>query len=87
MATATYTLAAGGVSTITGIHDRPAAVRDLGGGPGAVETTPTFACRTIDLDDNADRGDTLVVDGFSYIVRARLDDGTGITALLLDADA
>lgn len=85
MSTASYTLRFGLTAIdIVGIHDRPTAVQHDGSRPGSVVAMATFTCRTVDLDDTADQGDTLTVDGFDYTVRVRLDDGTGMTRLDLE---
>lgn len=82
---AVYTLADDSASSdIEGIHDRPAAVQQGLADAGTVEVTAMFTCRTSDLPPGAGPGDSLIVDGYNYHVRAVLPDGTGMTYLELE---
>ena len=69
---------------IQGIYDAEYFEVDVGGDVGSESTQPGFVCRTSDLP--ADPRDlVLVVDGDSYTVITPKPDGTGVTALVLEA--
>ncbi len=65
--TATYTLAAGGTSSVDGIFYEPVA-EGVGMNPSLATTRPTFQCRTADLPSGAKAGDTLAVSGRTFRV-------------------
>ena len=56
--------------------------RDAHGGCGA---EPQFVCRTSDVS-SATEGDALVTGSVNYTIRDVIDDGTGMTTLMLEAD-
>ena len=69
---------------IQGIFDAEYFEVDAGGELGSESTQPAFICRTSDLP--ADPRDlVLVTDGDSYTVITPKPDGTGVTALVLEA--
>lgn len=49
---------------------------------GIESRNPIFTCRTADVASVV-HGTAITIDGTSYTVRSRQDDGTGITALVL----
>jgi len=55
---------------------------DTLGGCGA---DPQFVCRTSDVS-SATKGDALVTGSVNYAIRDVIDDGTGMTTLMLEAD-
>ena len=55
---------------------------DALGGYGA---DPQFVCRTSDVSSAAE-GDALVTGSVNYTVRDVIDDGMGMTTLMLEAD-
>ena len=46
---------------------------------------PQFVCRTSDVSSAAE-GDALVTGSVNYTIRDVIDDGTGMTTLMLEAD-
>ena len=52
------------------------------GGYGA---DPQFVCRTSDVS-SATEGDALVTGSVNYTIRDVIDDGTGMTTLMMEAD-
>jgi len=52
------------------------------GGCGA---DPQFVCRTSDVS-SATEGDALVTGSVNYTIRDVIDDSTGMTTLILEAD-
>ena len=83
--TATYTPSGGSSSTINGIFDNGDGLVDLGGSVGVTSDDPQFSCRTSDVS-SASEGDALVTGSVNYTVRDVIDDGTGMTILMLEAD-
>jgi hypothetical protein len=81
--TATYTPVGGVETSIVGIFDNAYEAVDAGGNVPVALTQPHFTCRTADVPNAAD-GDALVVNATSYIVRVVMQDGTGISDLLLE---
>ena len=82
---ATYTLAAGGGSTVQGIFDkdfREVVADEFGVG---IATHPAgFTMREADLPSGYGDADTLLVDSVTYTIRAHELDGTGMVALRLE---
>jgi hypothetical protein len=81
--TATYTPVGGQAASVVGIFDNAYEAVDAGGNVPVALTQPHFTCRTADVPNAAD-GDALVVSGVSYIIRVVMQDGTGISDLLLE---
>lgn len=81
--TATFTPSGGSSSTISGIFDAADGLVDLGGRVGITSDSPQFHCRTSDVSSAAE-GDALVTGGVTYAVRDVIDDGTGMTTLMLE---
>ncbi|MCK5602113.1 hypothetical protein KAR91_09595 [Candidatus Pacearchaeota archaeon] len=69
---------------IQGIFDAEYFEVDAGGEVGSESTQPGFVCRDSDLPANP-RDLVLSVDGTSYTVITPKPDGTGVTALVLEA--
>lgn len=81
---ATYTLAAGGVSTLTGLYDAPTG-DELGfsHAPAMLERRVQLVVRSADLPSGAAQGDAVSIAGVSgsFTVAALYPDGTGMTRL------
>ena len=58
---------------------------DPGGRVGVTSADPGFHCRISDVSSAAE-GDALVTGRTNYTIRDVIDDGTGITTLMLEAD-
>ena len=82
---ATYTPSGGSGSSINGIFDNGDGLVDIGGRVGVTAGDPQFVCRTSD-DSSAAEGDALVTGSVNYTVRDVIDDGTGMSTLVLEAD-
>ena len=82
---ATYTPSGGSGSTINGVFDAADGLVDLGGRVGVTAGDPQFHCRTSDVSSAAE-GDALVTGSTNYTIRDVIDDGTGMTTLMLEAD-
>jgi len=80
---ATFTPAAGGGGSIVGILDNDYEAADIGGSVSFAVSRPRFTCRTADVANAAD-GDSLVVEGINYVIRVVMNDGTGMTELMLE---
>lgn len=80
---AIYTAAGKAGLTVKGIFDAPQASRTVTDMMEVTIPAPQFMCRTVDVPSAAE-GDTLMVRGVNYTVRAVLTDGTGITTLMLE---
>ena len=82
---ATYTPNGGSASAINGIFDAGDGLVDIGGRVGVTSADPSFHCRTADVS-SAVEGDALVTGGTDYTIRDVIDDGTGMTQLMLETD-
>lgn len=80
---ATYTPIGGSASTVLGIFDNPQASRNATDLIDVTIPAPQFVCRTADVPNAAD-GDAIVIRSVSYLVRVSLNDGTGVSTLLLE---
>lgn len=80
---ATYTPVGGGASTVLGIFDNPQASRNATDLMDITIPAPQFVCRTVDVPNAAD-GDLIVIRTVSYNVRVVLNDGTGVSTLILE---
>ena len=79
--TATYTLSAGGASTIQGIFDaefKEVVADEFGVGVGV--HPPGFTMRATDLPSGYGDSDTLTVAAVVYTLRTHETDGTGLVA-------
>ena len=82
---ATYTLSAGGASTVQGIFDaefREVVADEFGVGVGV--HPPGFTMREADLPSGYGDGDSLTVDAVVYTIRAHEKDGTGMVVMRLE---
>jgi hypothetical protein len=70
---------------INGVFDNGDGLVDLGGRVGVTANDPQFVCRTSDVS-NAAEGDALVTGSVNYTIRDVIDDGTGMTTLMLETD-
>ena len=82
--TATYTLVAGGVSSVVGIFDNEYFESDANTNVGFVSTQPRFVCTSASLPSTAGYNDTVAVNSATYKVRVIQSDGTGMTTLILE---
>ena len=82
---ATYTPSGGSGSSINGVFDNGDGLVDIGGRVGVTAGDPQFVCRTSDVASAAE-GDALVTGSTNYTIRDVIDDGTGMTTLMLEAD-
>ena len=82
--TATYTLDAGGVSSVVGIFDNEYFESDANTNVGFVSTQPRFVCTSASLPSTAGYNDTVAVNSATYKVRVIQADGTGMTTLILE---
>lgn len=80
---ATYTPVGGSASTIQGIFDNPQASRNATDLMDVTIPAPQFVCRTADVPNAAD-GDAIVIRSVAYTVRVSLNDGTGVSTLILE---
>jgi len=82
--TATYTLVAGGVSSVVGIFDNEYFEADANTNVGFVSTQPRFVCTSASLPSTAGFNDTALINAITYKVRVVQSDGTGMTTLILE---
>ena len=80
--TATYTPDGGSAVSITGIRDDIYQEVELGIA-GVAASEPRFLAKTTDVASAAE-GDTLTIGSDSYIIRVVMNDGTGMTELVLE---
>jgi len=80
----TYTLAAGGNSTINVIFDNEFIETDLQSGVEIATQNPNCQCRSSDLPGGAKAGDSITINSINYTVRIIQPDGTGITTMMLE---
>lgn len=81
--TATYTPVGGSSVSVTGIFDEPQASRNATDLIDITIPSPQFVCRTVDVPTAAD-GDQLIIRTIAYTVRVVLNDGTGVSTLILE---
>lgn len=82
--TATYTLVAGGSSSIVGIFDNEFFEADPQANVTYASAQPRFLVQTADLPSGADYGDSVTINSVHYKVRIIQPDGTGMTTLVLE---
>lgn len=67
-----------------GIFDNDYVDAEVGGSVSFAVSQPRFTCRTADLTGMTE--DTaLTIEGISYVVRVFMNDGTGMSVLVLEA--
>ena len=82
---ATYTLAAGGDSTVQGIFDKEfREVVEAEFGVGVATHPAGFTMREADLPTGYGDADELIVNAITYVIRAHELDGTGMVVLRLE---
>jgi hypothetical protein len=81
--TATYTPVGGSASSVLGIFDAPQANRNATDLMDITIPSPQFVCRTADVPAAAD-GDEIIIRAVTYTVRVVLNDGTGVSTLVLE---
>lgn len=81
---ATWTKAAGGASTLTGIIENAAGLMQGFVETGYVSAGPSFVFRTADMPATGAQGDTLVVDAVTWKIVTVLPDGTGMSRATLE---
>lgn len=72
-----------GGATINGIFDNETIPIDAGGYAQVHQEQPRLICRTSDVPSIAE-GDTMVISGTTYVIRAWIHDGTGGTVIQLE---
>lgn len=82
--TASYTPVGGSVTSIVGIFDNDYRAVDAGGTMDFAISRPIFTCKTSDVP-SAVEGDALVINSIDYIAVVVMDDGTGVTQMMLEA--
>ena len=82
--TATYTLVAGGQSSVIGIFDNEFFEADPQGNVAYASAQPRFMVQSSTLPSGADYGDNIAINSINYKVRIIQPDGTGITTLVLE---
>jgi hypothetical protein len=68
---------------INGIFDNPSASLTATQNMDVTMPKPTFVCRTADVPNVAE-GDFLTIRSKKYTVRVVLDDGVGVTTMMLE---
>lgn len=81
--TATYTPSGGSGSSVKVIHDKDFQEADAGGSITFAIEIPRALGKTSDFA-NAAEGDTLVIDGTTYVILVVMPDGQGMTELRLE---
>jgi hypothetical protein len=69
--------------TITGIFDNETVPVDAGGFAQVHQEQPRLTCRTTDIPSITE-GQTMVISGTTYTIRAWVHDGTGVTEVQLE---
>ena len=72
-----------GGGTINGICDNETIPVDNGGFVTVHQEQPQLTCRTSDLPCVGE-GEVMVISGVTYVVRAWIHDGTGVTVVQLE---
>jgi hypothetical protein len=80
----TWTLAAGGASTLTGIIEDAAMLAQGIVETGYVTAGPSLLCRTADIPTGGAQGDALTIDAVSWKAVSLMADGTGFTRVTLE---
>jgi hypothetical protein len=80
----TFTPAGGSASQITAIFDNAYQAVDAGGTVAFAVSQPKIMCRTSDVS-NATEGDTIIHNSVTYTMTIVMDDGTGMSEIMLEA--
>jgi hypothetical protein len=70
-------------ATITGIFDNETVPVEAGGFVPVHQEQPRFTCRTADIP-NISEDDQIIMSSTTYVIRAWIHDGTGVTVLQLE---
>jgi hypothetical protein len=73
-------------TTFTAIFDNDYQDAEVGGSLVFAVSQPRLTCRSSDVNGAAD-GDAITVAGVSYVIRVPMNDGTGMTTLVLEAQS
>ena len=82
--TATYTLVAGGQSSVICIFDNEFFEAYPQGNVAYASAQPRFMVQSSTLPSGADYGDNIAINSINYKVRIIQPDGTGMTTLVLE---
>ena len=82
--TMSYTPSGGTATDITAIFDNAYQAVDAGGTIAFAVSQPKILCRTADVS-GAQEGDSIVYGGTTYTMSIVMDDGTGISEIMLEA--
>lgn len=81
--TMSYTPSGGSASNIKAIFDNAYQAVDAGGTIAFAVSQPKIMCRTSDVS-SAQEGDTIVYDGTTYTMTIVMNDGTGMSEIMLE---
>jgi hypothetical protein len=82
--TMSYTPSGGSATNITAIFDNAYQAVDAGGSIAFAVSQPKIMCRTVDVS-SAQEGDTIVYKNATYTMTIVMDDGTGMSEIMLEA--
>lgn len=82
--TMSYTPSGGTATDITAIFDNAYQAVDAGGTIAFAVSQPKIMCRTADVS-SAQEGDTIVYNSTTYTMTIVMDDGTGMSEIMLEA--
>ena len=82
--TMSYTPPGGTATDITAIFDNAYQAVDAGGTIAFAVSQPKILCRTADVS-GAQEGDSIVYSGTTYTMSIVMNDGTGISEIMLEA--
>jgi len=82
--TMSYTPSGGTATDITAIFDNAYQAVDAGGTIAFAVSQPKILCRTSDVS-GAQEGDSIVYSGTTYTMSIVMNDGTGISEIMLEA--
>lgn len=80
---AKFTASGKRTKTINGIFDNPQVSKNATDHVEITIPKPQFTCRTVDVPGVAD-GDLLTIGTTEYYIRVNLNDGLGVTTLLME---
>lgn len=82
--TMSYTPSGGTATDITAIFDNAYQAVDAGGTIAFAVSQPKIMCRTSDVS-SAQEGDSIVYNSTTYTMTIVMDDGTGMSEIMLEA--
>lgn len=80
---AVITLSSGAKRNLSGIFEDPRASRSITNNMDVIIPDPNFTCRSSD-HSGATEGNSLAIGAQSYVIRGIMNDGTGMSRLLLE---